>query len=125
MIDAGATVINVPDTTGYALPQEYGALFTTLRSRVPGAERVVWSTHCHNDLGLATANSLAAVANGARQVECTINGIGERAGNTAMEEIVMAIRTRSEPLGVTTEIYTIAYTLSLHDALPISRRSPR
>ena len=104
VIAAGARVINVPDTTGYALPEEYGALFRTLRSRVPGADKVIWSTHCHNDLGLAVANSLAAVQNGARQIECTINGIGERAGNTAMEEVVMAMRTRREQFGVDTGI---------------------
>jgi 2-isopropylmalate synthase len=94
VIEAGAKVINVPDTTGYALPHEYGALFTTLRERVPGGDKVIWSAHCHNDLGMATANSLAAIHNGARQIECTVNGIGERAGNTAMEEVVMAMRTR-------------------------------
>ncbi|MGH7895329.1 MAG: 2-isopropylmalate synthase [Candidatus Binatia bacterium] len=104
VIEAGAKVINVPDTTGYAMPEEYGALFRTLRSRVPGAEKVIWSTHCHNDLGLATANSLAAVQNGARQIECTINGIGERAGNTAMEEVVMAMRTRHGQFQVDTGI---------------------
>ncbi|HXJ35060.1 MAG TPA: 2-isopropylmalate synthase [Candidatus Eisenbacteria bacterium] len=104
VIEAGARVINVPDTTGYAMPDEYGALFRTLRSRVPGADKVVWSTHCHNDLGLATANSLAAVQNGARQIECTINGIGERAGNTAMEEVVMAMRTRNGQFKVDTGI---------------------
>src|SRR5207244_1838520 len=86
VIDAGARTVNVPDTTGYALPEEYGALFKMLRERVPGGERVVWSAHCHNDLGMAVANSLAAVQNGARQIECTVNGIGERAGNTSMEE---------------------------------------
>jgi len=104
VIEAGAKVINVPDTTGYALPHEYGALFKTLRERVPGADKVIWSAHCHNDLGLATANSLAAVQNGVRQIECTINGIGERAGNTAMEEIVMAMRTRPQQFGVDTNI---------------------
>ncbi len=117
VIAAGAKVINVPDTTGYAMPQEYGALFATLRARVPGAEKVIWSTHCHNDLGLATANSLAAVQNGARQIECTINGIGERAGNTAMEEVVMAMRTRREQFGVDTgvvseEIYATSRLVS-------------
>jgi 2-isopropylmalate synthase len=117
VIAAGAKVINVPDTTGYALPLEYGALFKTLRERVPGADRVIWSTHCHNDLGLATANSLAAVQNGARQIECTINGIGERAGNTAMEEVVMAMRTRREQFGVDTgvvseEIYATSRLVS-------------
>jgi 2-isopropylmalate synthase len=104
VIAAGATVINVPDTTGYALPEEYGALFRTLRERVPGADGVVWSAHCHNDLGMAVANSLAAVVNGARQIECTVNGIGERAGNTAMEEVVMAIKTRADSFGVETGV---------------------
>ena len=98
VIEAGARVINVPDTTGYVMPEEYGALFRMLRERVPGADRVMWSAHCHNDLGMATANSLAAVENGARQIECTVNGIGERAGNTAMEEVVMAIKTRARAL---------------------------
>jgi 2-isopropylmalate synthase len=106
VIEAGARVINVPDTTGYIMPQEYGALFHMLRERVPGADRVVWSAHCHNDLGMATANSLAAVENGARQVECTVNGIGERAGNTAMEEVVMAVKTRRERFGVDTGVVT-------------------
>ena len=106
VIEAGARVINVPDTTGYIMPDEYGALFRMLRERVPGADRVVWSAHCHNDLGLATANSLAAVENGARQVECTVNGIGERAGNTAMEEVVMAVKTRRERFGVDTGVVT-------------------
>ena len=106
VIEAGARVINVPDTTGYIMPEEYGALFRMLRERVPGADRVVWSAHCHNDLGLATANSLAAVENGARQVECTVNGIGERAGNTAMEEVVMAVKTRRERFGVDTGVVT-------------------
>jgi 2-isopropylmalate synthase len=106
VIEAGASVINVPDTTGFALPEEYGALFRTLRERVPGADRVTWSAHCHNDLGMAVANSLAAVQNGVRQVECTVNGIGERAGNTAMEEVVMAIKTRRDRFGVDTGIVT-------------------
>jgi 2-isopropylmalate synthase len=99
VIAAGATVINVPDTTGYATPEEYGAIFKMLLERVPNAGRAVFSAHCHNDLGLATANSLAAVRGGARQVECTINGIGERAGNTALEEVVMALKTRTDALG--------------------------
>jgi 2-isopropylmalate synthase len=93
-IEAGATTINCPDTVGYALPAEYQAMFEYLIGHVPGADKVIFSAHCHNDLGLAVANSLAAVAGGARQVECTINGIGERAGNAALEEIVMAMRTR-------------------------------
>jgi 2-isopropylmalate synthase len=103
-INAGAGVINLPDTVGYAVPDEFGAMFATVRSRVPNADKAVFSAHCHNDLGLAVANSLAAVAAGARQVECTINGIGERAGNAALEEIVMALITRRERLGVTTRV---------------------
>ena len=95
-IRAGATTINIPDTVGYAVPDEFAAIFRMLRERVPGADEVVLSAHCHNDLGLAVANSLAAVAAGARQVECTINGLGERAGNAALEEIVMALRTRHD-----------------------------
>ena len=98
-IKSGATTINVPDTVGYTLPQEYGALFRYLRERVPGMEDVVMSAHCHNDLGMATANTLAAISAGARQVEVTINGLGERAGNTAMEEVVMALRTRPDSFG--------------------------
>src|SRR6185312_7789419 len=92
-IKAGARTINIPDTVGYALPEEFGALIKMLFDRVPNIDKAIISTHCHNDLGLAVANSLAAVVNGARQVECTINGLGERAGNAAMEEIVMALRT--------------------------------
>jgi 2-isopropylmalate synthase len=97
-IKAGATTINIPDTVGYALPDEYARRFRMLRERVPGMDRAVLSVHCHNDLGLAVANSLAGLMAGARQVECTINGIGERAGNAAMEEVVMAIRTRNHDL---------------------------
>jgi 2-isopropylmalate synthase len=96
VIKAGATTINIPDTVGYTLPDAFGNLIGTLRERIPGADKVVWSVHCHNDLGLAVANSLSAVLNGARQVECTINGLGERAGNAALEEIVMAVRTRQD-----------------------------
>ena len=95
-IKAGATTINVPDTVGYAVPDDMTRIFTMLRERVPGADTVIFSTHNHNDLGLAVANTLAAVRAGARQIECTINGIGERAGNAALEEIVMAIRTRPD-----------------------------
>jgi len=95
-IRAGATTINVPDTVGYALPEDMTRIFTMLRERVPGAEKIIFSTHNHNDLGLAVANTLAAVAAGARQIECTINGIGERAGNAALEEVAMAIRTRPD-----------------------------
>ncbi|MCI0706225.1 MAG: 2-isopropylmalate synthase [Ignavibacteriae bacterium] len=105
-IDSGAVVINLPDTVGYALPEEYGAMFSEIRRRVPGVDNVILSAHCHNDLGLAVANSLAAVHNGARQIECTVNGIGERAGNASLEEIVMAIKTRGEKLGIETNIDT-------------------
>ena len=96
VIKAGATTINVPDTVGYSIPSVWGERIRSLIERVPNSDKVIWSTHCHNDLGLAVANSLAAVLNGARQVECTINGLGERAGNASMEEVVMAIRTRSD-----------------------------
>ena len=97
-IKAGATTINLPDTVGYATPDEYKAMFVEIRNRVPNADKAIFSVHCHDDLGLAVANSLAGVAGGARQIECTINGLGERAGNAALEEIVMAIRTRSDVL---------------------------
>ena len=92
VIKAGATVLNIPDTTGYCLPDEYGAKMKYLRENVKGIENVILSCHCHNDLGLATANSIAGVQNGARQIECTINGIGERAGNTSLEEVVMVLK---------------------------------
>ncbi|MFT6699643.1 MAG: 2-isopropylmalate synthase [Porticoccaceae bacterium] len=92
VIKAGATVLNIPDTTGYCLPEEYGAKMKYLRENVKGIENVILSCHCHNDLGMATANSIAGVINGARQIECTINGIGERAGNTALEEVVMVLK---------------------------------
>lgn len=106
-IEAGASTLNVPDTVGYTTPNEYAALIGDLRARVPGAESVVFSVHCHNDLGLAVANSLAAIGAGARQVECTVNGIGERAGNTSLEEVVMAIRTRQDQFAaIDTEINT-------------------
>jgi 2-isopropylmalate synthase len=105
-IKAGATTINIPDTVGYATPQEYFELMTMLVNRVPGAEKVVFSTHCHNDLGLAVANSLAGVLAGARQVECTINGIGERAGNAALEEIVMALKVRKDRMPFATGVKT-------------------
>ncbi len=103
-IRAGATTINIPDTVGYAIPTEFGSLIRTIRQRVQGIEKVTLSVHCHNDLGLAVANSLAAIQNGARQVECTINGIGERAGNTSLEEVVMAIRTRNDLLRFHTRV---------------------
>lgn len=96
VIEAGATTVNIPDTVGYSVPEQFGGLIRQLRERVPNADRAVFSVHCHNDLGLAVANSLAAVINGARQVECTINGLGERAGNAALEEIVMGVKTRRD-----------------------------
>jgi 2-isopropylmalate synthase len=103
-IKAGATTINIPDTVGYTVPEEYHALIAMLRARVPNADKAVFSTHCHNDLGLAVANSLAGVRAGARQIECTINGIGERAGNAALEEIVMAVRVRQDVMPYTTGV---------------------
>ena len=106
VIRAGATVVNIPDTTGYTYPEEFGMLIKGIREHVPGTEKITMSVHCHNDLGMATANALAGVKNGARQVECTINGIGERAGNTAMEEVVMALRQRSAYFGADTNINT-------------------
>lgn len=106
VIEAGATTINIPDTVGYIIPEEYGNLIHFLKTNVSGADKVIFSTHCHNDLGLAVANSLTAVKNGARQIECTINGIGERAGNTAMEEVVMALKTRRDFFGIATNIDT-------------------
>ncbi|MFO7594345.1 MAG: 2-isopropylmalate synthase [Pseudomonadota bacterium] len=96
VIDAGATTLNVPDTVGYNLPQQFGETILRLREKMPNADKAVFSVHCHNDLGLAVANSLAAVSSGARQVECTINGLGERAGNASLEEVVMAVKTRKD-----------------------------
>lgn len=106
VIDAGASTINLPDTVGYGEPSEYGNLFKRLILNIPNSDKAIFSTHCHNDLGLAVANSLSAVMNGARQVECTINGLGERAGNAALEEIVMAVRTRKDIFPVETKIDT-------------------
>src|SRR5437763_11722717 len=103
-IKAGATTINIPDTVGYTVPEEYAALFRTVRERVPNSDKAIFSVHCHNDLGMAVANTLAGLAGGARQIECTINGLGERAGNAALEEIVMAIRTRADVLPYETAI---------------------
>ena len=104
VIDAGATTVNLPDTVGYTTPDEIRDFFAKIRERVPNAAKAVFSTHCHDDLGLAAANSIASVLGGARQVECTINGIGERAGNAALEEVVMAFRTRQDRLPYTTNI---------------------
>jgi 2-isopropylmalate synthase len=109
-IKAGATTINLPDTVGYALPHEYRALFETVREQVPNSDKAVFSVHCHNDLGLAVANTLAGIEGGARQVECTINGMGERAGNAAMEEVVMALRVRGDTMPYHTNIDTTMLT---------------
>ena len=114
VIDAGASTINIPDTVGYNLPDQFGKLIRTLRERIPNSDRAVFSVHCHNDLGLAVANSLSAVQNGARQVECTINGLGERAGNAALEEIVMAVRTRQD-------LFDCDTTLDTTQIVPCSR----
>jgi 2-isopropylmalate synthase len=105
-IKAGATTINIPDTVGYALPEEFGGIIKMVMERVPNANKAIISVHCHNDLGLATANSLQAVSSGARQIECTVNGIGERAGNASLEEVVMALRTRKDLLPFYTNIET-------------------
>ena len=113
-IDAGASTINIPDTVGYAVPQQYGDTIGKLIERIPNSDKAIFSVHCHNDLGLAVANSLAAVVQGARQVECTINGLGERAGNASLEEIVMAVRTRADFFDVDTRINT-------HEIVPTSR----
>jgi len=117
VIGAGATVVNIPDTVGYAIPDEFSERIATIMNSVPNVDRAIISVHCHNDLGLAVANSLAAVKVGARQVECTVNGIGERAGNASMEEIVMAIKTRGDLFGLTTgvnihEIYRTSQLVS-------------
>jgi 2-isopropylmalate synthase len=105
-IECGATTLNIPDTVGYSTPEEYGAMIAGIRANVPGADKVILSTHCHDDLGMAVANSLAGIHNGARQIECTINGIGERAGNASLEEVVMALHTRRQFYGVDTAIET-------------------
>ncbi|MCO6440055.1 MAG: 2-isopropylmalate synthase [Nitrococcus mobilis] len=114
VIKAGATTVNIPDTVGYSVPEQFGALIAELRARVPNSDQAVWSVHCHNDLGLAVANSLAAVMSGARQVECTINGLGERAGNAALEELVMAVRTRQDFFPCDTGI-------NAHEIVPTSK----
>lgn len=113
-ITSGATTINIPDTVGYSHPEEYGRLIRTLRETIPNSDKVIWSTHCHNDLGLAVANSIAGVSNGARQVECTINGLGERAGNAALEEVVMAFNVRRDDLPFTTGIDTTRLAQASH-----------
>ncbi len=113
-IKAGATTINVPDTVGYNVPNQYANLIKTLIERVPNSDKVIWSVHCHNDLGMAAANSLQAVLAGARQVECTINGLGERAGNTAMEEVIMAIKTRAD-------IFPVETSVDTHQIVPASK----
>jgi len=115
-VQAGATTINIPDTVGYTTPAEYKQLFETVRLRVPGSDNIIFSTHCHDDLGMAVANSLAGVEGGARQIECTINGIGERAGNAALEEIAAAIATRHDRYPyqthlVMTELYPTSHLL--------------
>jgi 2-isopropylmalate synthase len=109
-IKAGATTINIPDTVGYAIPEEYEALFRRVRERVPNSDKAIFSVHCHNDLGLAVANTVAGIKGGARQVECTINGIGERAGNAALEEIVMALKVRGDVLPFASNIETAMLT---------------
>ena len=114
VIDAGATTVNIPDTVGYSVPAQFGGLIGELIARIPNADKAIFSVHCHNDLGLAVANSLAAVLNGARQVECTINGLGERAGNAALEEIVMAVRTRSD-------VFDLEIGLDATQIVPCSR----
>jgi 2-isopropylmalate synthase len=107
VIKEGATTINIPDTVGYAVPEQFGELIKSIRTRIPNSDKAVWSVHCHNDLGMAVANSLAAVRiGGARQIECTVNGLGERAGNTSLEEVVMAVRTRQDFFGLETRIST-------------------
>ncbi|MEQ1637239.1 MAG: 2-isopropylmalate synthase [Methylococcales bacterium] len=114
VINAGATTLNIPDTVGYSLPQQFGATIANLIQRIPNADKAIFSVHCHNDLGLAVANSLAAVMNGARQVECTINGLGERAGNASLEEVVMAIRTRKD-------VFQCQTTLDTREIMTCSR----
>ena len=124
VIAAGATVVNIPDTTGYSTPAEFGALIAGIRREVANIDKAIISVHCHNDLGLATANCLAGVLNGARQVEVTVNGIGERAGNTAMEEVVMAIKTRRDTFGIDTRIdprrfYSVSRLVSEITGIPV------
>src|SRR5215467_13126818 len=125
-IEAGATTINIPDTVGYAMPEQFGATIAHLKAKVRGIDRVVLSVHCHNDLGLAVANSLAALRAGARQVECTVNGIGERAGNCSLEEVVMALKTRADYFrlhtGVRTEhLYPASRVVAKASGFPVQR----
>ena len=129
VIRAGARIVNLPDTTGHAIPSEYGEMFDYVRGHVEGADGVIWSAHCHNDLGLAVANSLAAISHGARQIECTINGIGERAGNTSMEEVVMALKTRRDLMAVgcgvdTRQIYPSSRLLAQIIGQPVPPNKP-
>ncbi|WP_051621257.1 2-isopropylmalate synthase [Paenibacillus sp. UNC451MF] len=129
VIAEGATIINIPDTVGYALPEEYGAMFTRVMNNVRGSDQVEFSAHCHNDLGLAVANSLAAIRAGVTQVEVTVNGVGERAGNCSLEELVMAIETRKEALGAETgiqteHIYTVSQRVSRAMSFPIAFNKP-
>src|SRR5262249_7466667 len=129
VIKCGAVTINVPDTTGYAVPEEFGKLFAYLIANTPGAKDVCWSPHCHNDLGMAVGNSLSAVRHGARQIECTVNGIGERAGNTSLEEVVMAIHTRKDFFDlrtnvVTEQIYPASRLLSQITGLVVPANKP-
>lgn len=126
VIKAGATTINVPDTTGYATPEEYQALISTLVNRVPNSDKAVFSCHCHNDLGMATANTLAGVRGGARQVEVTVNGIGERAGNTSLEEVVVSLHIRKDIFGLETSIDTrqllhLSRMVSRHTGMLVQR----
>lgn len=129
VIAEGATIINIPDTVGYALPEEYGAMFTRVMKNVRGSDQVEFSAHCHNDLGLAVANSLAAIRAGVTQVEVTVNGVGERAGNCSLEELVMAIETRKEALGAETgiqteHIYNVSQKVSRAMSFPIAFNKP-
>lgn len=124
VIDAGATTINIPDTVGYNIPHQFGDLIKNLLERIPNSDKAIFSVHCHNDLGLAVGNSLAAVLNGARQVECTINGLGERAGNASLEEVVMAVRTRQDVFACdttldTTQIMTCSRMVSSITGFPV------
>lgn len=117
VIDAGATTVNIPDTVGYTVPEEFGSLIAYVKNNVPNIDKAIISVHCHNDLGMATANTIAAITNGARQVECTINGLGERAGNCSLEEIAMILKTRKDKMGLystvdTTKIYNISRLVS-------------